>query len=494
MFIITSKSNPSATLPLAKLAEFKKNGFLLWWFAILFVTLTRIKFRAMKKKIYIFVMLLMVAINAMAGHVMVDGVFSDSKIYPGTTHTFQVYVPNQYDGSQAACLYVGLDGVLCGAPQVMDSLIAIGKMPVTIGVFLQPGVIKDTNGNVVRYNRSNEFDMPDATFASFLEKELLPLVEELKTADGRVIKLSHKGNDCMIFGLSSGGICAFNAAWHRPDLFARVFSGVGTFVAMRGGNDIQAIVRKHEPKPLRIFLQDGTQDVWNALFGHWYEGNRMLATALDFAGYDAAYDWSDCKHGVSQATRIFAQVMEWMWRDYPEPIKAGKTQNDLLSQLLPGDQSLWNWNVVNTNTGCGFREPAESAVYPDSSFVVKRHEGSNCLWQYTIAADGSLENGQRFYWLHSHDNSLLTIGDMEFDACGNLYVVTNAGLQILDQNGRVRGILSLPTTDPEVIKKSILSIHDGLILLAMTDGVIAMRQLNIEPAKMGVKPKSQGQG
>ncbi|MBQ0121445.1 MAG: hypothetical protein KBT13_10080 [Bacteroidales bacterium] len=437
------------------------------------------------------VAVVMCCVTAMAGHVMVDGVLGDSRIYPGTVHTYQVYVPQQYDGRQAACLYVGLDGVLCNAPQVMDSLITAGKMPVTIGVFLQPGLIKDAEGNVVRYNRSNEFDMPDATFATFLESELLPQVEGMATGDGRTVRLSVNANDRMIFGLSSGGICAFNAAWHRPDMFSRVFSGVGTFVAMRGGNDIQTIVRKHEPKPLRIFLQDGTQDVWNALFGHWYEGNRMLATALDFAGYDAAYDWSDCKHGVSQASKIFAQVMEWMWRDYPEPVKAGKTQNDLLAQLLPEGQSEWSWMVLDAPSE---HATAGDAVYPDSSFVVKRHEGSNCLWQYTIAPDGTLENGQRFYWLHSYDNSLLNVGGMEFDSQGNLYVITNAGLQILDQNGRVRGILSLPVTEPEIIEGTTLRIDEGMVSLVTPQGKLAQRKLNIQPAKQGVCPKSQGQG
>ena len=125
------------------------------------------------------------AFTVMASHTMIDGVLEQSTIYPGTVHTFQVYVPSQYDGKRPAALYVGLDGVLCNAPQVMDSLIAAGKMPVAIGVFLQPGVIKDKDGTVLRYNRCYEFDSTTGNFAAFLESELLPAVEQMKTSKGK---------------------------------------------------------------------------------------------------------------------------------------------------------------------------------------------------------------------------------------------------------------------------------------------------------------------
>ena len=410
-----------------------------------------------------------------------------TSLYPGTERDVEVYVPDAYDGRQPACLYVGLDGILCNAPNVMDSLIAAGKMPVTIGVFVQPGVIKDNAGNVLRYNRSNEFDMPTETFARFLEAELLPRVEQLTTAKGYRVKLSHRGSDAMIFGLSSGGIAAFTAAWHRPDLFSRVFSGVGTFVAMRGGNDLQAIVRKSEPRPLRIFLQDGTNDVWNPLFGHWYEGNRMLATALDFAGYDARYDWSDCYHGVKRASEIFPEVMEWMWHGWPEAPKCGTTQNNLLDTMLVAGSS-WQAQVRT------FAEPLEPcAIYPSSKIVVRPRRGGNCLWQYTIDENGNEQNGQPFYWLHSYDNSLLTVSAMEFDGAGNLWVVTNAGIQICDQNGRVRGILMLPdgVEAADVIK---IVITDGEIWIWSRKGIEYTRKLNVTAPTPFVTPKSQGQG
>ena len=126
---------------------------------------------------------LMMSMNAGAYEIIKFHLASSSGgYYPGTERDVEVYVPDAYDGRTPACLYVGLDGILCNAPNVMDSLIAACKMPVTIGVFVQPGVIKDKDGNVLRYNRSNEFDMPTETFARFLESELLPRVEQLTTA------------------------------------------------------------------------------------------------------------------------------------------------------------------------------------------------------------------------------------------------------------------------------------------------------------------------
>ena len=114
-----------------------------------------------------------IALNVAAGHTLIDGTLDKSDYYGGTTHAFQVYVPDQYDGKRPAALYVGLDGVLCHAPEVMDSLITAGKMPVTIGVFLQPGVVKANDGTVLRYNRCYEFDSTSGTFARFLEEEVL---------------------------------------------------------------------------------------------------------------------------------------------------------------------------------------------------------------------------------------------------------------------------------------------------------------------------------
>ena len=431
------------------------------------------------------------ALTLQARHALIDGCVVNSSIFPGTVHSFQVYVPEQYDGSQAAALYVGLDGVLCNAPAVMDSLIAAGKMPCTIGVFVQPGLVKDGDGNVVRYNRCFEFDFTTDALARFLEAELLPAVESM-TVNGDVpVRLSREPGDRMIFGLSSGGIAAFNAAWHRPDLFGKVFTGVGTFVAMRGGNDLQALVRKTEPLPLRVFVQDGSNDAWNPLFGHWYENNQLMASALEFAGCDVKCDWSDGGHNVKRATEIFADVMQWMWRDWPERPATGKTQNDFLQALLIDGQAGWT-----TSTGDDAARPYSSlppsAYYPDSTLMALAEPMlGNAVWQYVVHGN-KRECGEPFYWLHNDDNSRpVTVNAMAFDGGGNLWVVTGRmGIQICDQNGRVRAILRTPA---EASPVTAITIGDGTVTLH-TPAASYTRRFNVAAPVPGQRPKSQGQG
>ncbi len=426
-----------------------------------------------------------VMIRAAAGHVLIDGVLEQSTIYPGTVHTFQVYVPDQYNGKKEAALYVGLDGVLCNAPQVMDSLITAGKMPCTIGVFLQPGVIRDDEGTVLRYNRCYEFDSTNDLFARFLETEVLPAVEKMKTSRGKPIRLSRKPQDRMIMGLSSGGIAAFNTAWHRPDLFGKVFTGVGTFVAMRGGNDLQALVRKTEPHPLRIFIQDGSNDAWNPLFGHWYEGNQMLASALQFAGYDVQMDWSDGGHNVARSTEIFPQVMEWMWRDWPAAPVLGQTSNDFLQELFDAEDLGWE------RASEGMKgKPVTRIIYPDlTNIAMIPTTPGNTVWQYLLK-DNQPTCGEPFYWLHNDDSRPLDIQTITFDGNGNLWAVTNLGIQICDQNGRVRGILRMPRDIGPVNE---ITVSGGYIWL-LTDTYNWRRRLNVASPILGIRPPSQGQG
>lgn len=424
---------------------------------------------------------------------IIDGSISDSACYPETTHTFKVSVPEGYDPAQGACLYVGLDGILCGAPERIDSLMATEDIPPMIGVYLQPGIVYGPDGDVLRYNRSNEFDAPDGRFARFIETELLPAVKALRTASGQTIALRPGPENAMIFGLSSGGIAAFNAAWQRPDLFGKVYSGCGTFVPMRGADALQSLVRKSEPSPIKVYLQDGYSDTWNPLFGSWYEANRLLASALEFAGYDCGFDWAEGGHSVTRTSAIFPQVMKWMWADGDG---ARPTANATLAPILDGAGA---WEEIPAPATP--LQPQAMAVYPDSAHAAHRQGESNYLWQSLRRPDGSLYASQPFYWLHSMENRPLRIGGMAFDADGMLWVATDAGIQICDQNGRVRGIIALPlplrlaaidSREAPVLEGSVLTIAEGAIILS-TPSATYRRALRVSPAKPGTRPKSQGQ-
>ncbi len=268
--------------------------------------------------------------------------FDKSKIFPGTMRDYWVYVPRQYDPAKPACLYVGQDGIGFNAPAVFDELIAKKEMPITIGVFVMHGRVKAPSDQALdRFNRSYEYDGLGDNYARFLIEELLPEAEKKTTADGRAVKLSKDGNDRCIGGASSGAICAFTAAWERPDAFRRVFSAVGTYVGLRGGNVYPTLIRKYEPKPIRVFLEDGSGDL-NIYGGDWWIANQEMERALTFAGYEVNHAWGDGGHNGKHATQVFPDAMRWLWKDWPAPVKAGAGSPQLKDILLPGE----DWQLV----------------------------------------------------------------------------------------------------------------------------------------------------
>jgi sugar lactone lactonase YvrE/enterochelin esterase-like enzyme len=268
--------------------------------------------------------------------------FSDSKIFPGTVRDYWIYVPKQYDPAKPACVYVGQDGIGFNAPAVFDQLIAKKEMPITIGVFVMHGKVKAPSDQALdRFNRSYEYDGLGDAYARFLLEELLPDAEKQKTADGRAVRLSKDGNDRCIGGASSGAICAFTAAWERPDAFRRVFSAVGTYVGLRGGNNYPTLIRKTEPKPIRVFLQDGSKDL-NIYGGDWWMANQEMERALVFAGYEVNHAWGEGGHDGKHATQIFPDAMRWLWKDWPAPVKVGAGSPQLREILLPGE----DWKLV----------------------------------------------------------------------------------------------------------------------------------------------------
>ncbi len=275
--------------------------------------------------------------------------FDRSRIFPGTTRDYWVYVPAQYRPEKPACLYVNQDGVQWQAPTVFDNLILKGEMPVTVGVFVMHGRVKAADGNAAldRFNRSLEYDGLGDSYARFLLEELLPEVETKQASDGRVLRISKDGNDHAIGGSSSGAVAAFTAAWERPDAFSRVFSAIGTYVGLRGGDRYPTLIRKFEPKPIRVFLQGGSNDL-NIYGGDWWMANQMMERALTFAGYEVRHVWGEGGHNNNHGTALFPDAMRWLWQGWPAPVKSGASRNNTLNDLLiPGE----GWQLV----GEGYR-------------------------------------------------------------------------------------------------------------------------------------------
>lgn len=239
-----------------------------------------------------------------------------STLFPGTERDYWIYVPAQYNGSKPACLIVLQDGGgfvkengSFQAPTVFDNLIHAGEMPVTIGLFINPGVVPAAKeGQQARKNRSYEYDSLGDLYARFLLEEMIPEVQ-------KSYKISDNPEARALVGNSSGAICAFTVAWERPDAFRKVISHIGSFTNIRGGHVYPALIRKTVPKNLRVFLQDGENDLDN-LHGNWPLSNQDMAAALKFSGYDYQFVLGTGKHSGRHGGAIFPDTLRWLWRDW----------------------------------------------------------------------------------------------------------------------------------------------------------------------------------
>lgn len=345
--------------------------------------------------------------------------FEQSKIFPGTFREYWVYVPKQYDPAKPACVYVNQDGVQYNAPAVFDELIANKEMPVTIGVFVMHGRVKAPNDQALdRFNRSYEYDGLGDSYVRFLLEELLPEVEKKTTSDGRAIRLSKDGNDRCIGGASSGAICAFTAAWERPEAFSRVFSAIGTYVGLRGGNNYATLVRKYEPKAIRIFLEDGSNDL-NIYGGDWWMANQEMERSLTFAGYEVTHVWGEGGHNGEHATKLFPDAMRFLWKDWPAPVKAGKGSPQLQQLLIPGE----DWKLV----GEGYKFTEGPAVNGKGEVFFNDVPESKT---YRVGLDGKVS-----VFLTDTKN-----GDgQRFGPDGRLYSVAGGAEQIIAYDGEGKG-------------------------------------------------------
>jgi len=270
-----------------------------------------------------------------------------SKVFPGTQHTYWVYVPAQYDPSVPASLMIFQDGQAwkaedgdLRAQNVMDNLIYRREIPVMIGVFINPGRTPEQPEPTPRdwgdrtTNRPTEYNTPDDKYARVIVDELMPVLY-------REYNISKDPEQHGIGGASSGAIAAFAVAWERPNDFRKVLSVVGSFVNLRGGYVYPERVRAAEKKPLRVFLCDGRNDNRGVGRGgtydekrDWFFQNVRLMKALAQKGYDVNYTWGMNLHGQKFGGAILPEMMCWLWRDGP----VSTDRNDMVER--------------------GFREPA----------------------------------------------------------------------------------------------------------------------------------------
>ncbi|WP_437185202.1 SMP-30/gluconolactonase/LRE family protein [Planctomicrobium sp. SH668] len=481
-----------------------------------------------------------------------------SEIFPGTVRNYWVYVPKQYDPAKPACLLVVQDGIGVGnnwkIPTVLDNLIHKKEVPVQVAIFIEPGVVPAPHENAQpRFNRSFEYDGLGDRYARFLIEEIIPEVS-------KTYNISSDPNDRSIAGSSSGAICAFNVAWERPDQFRRVVSSIGTYVGLRGANEFPTLIRKTEAKPIRVFLEDGSNDL-NIYAGDWFNSNEGMLTALKYSNYDVKHFWGEGGHDSKTITVVLPDALRFIWHDYPAPVEtpappaasrtkilihgenwqevssghrftegpavnehgevffsdvpAGKVHkialdgtvstfvenspginglmfgpdgklygceggNQRIVRFLPdgtkeviAEQVSSNDLVVLANGSVYFTDPAKKRIWhissqgelkevdsgigfpngvivsPDQTLLTVADYTGRFTYSFQIQADGSLAYKQPYGWLHLKDAISGSHADgMTVDTDGLLYVCTNAGLQVLDQPGRVNLIIAPPQPGP----------------------------------------------
>jgi enterochelin esterase-like enzyme len=500
---------------------------------------------------------------------------ANSHVFPGTVRDCWVYVPKQYDGSALACVMVfqdggGFQGRNGGyrVPVVFDNLIHRKEMPVTVAVFANPGIVPaaDDKAALPRYNRSFEYDGLSNRYARFVLEELLP---EAQKRFG--VKLTDDPAGRALCGASSGGSCSFTAAWERPDAFGKVISFIGSFTDLHGAHNYATMVRKREPKPIRVFLQDGSNDQ-DIYAGSWFLANNDLAAALRFAGYDVKYVVGDGGHSGRHGGAILPDALRWLWRDYPgvaskvtadapppsrQPLRdilvagagwedAGPAPSGGPAADGPGDVR-YTFDARRRRIVVGGREvaggvrtaptslvvshagvlfwadgadgrlwtaPADGegkprplpgvpadvprfgsvALTPDQTLLVaapRPDAPARWAWSGRLTPDGGSADWQPYFDLFTpHGAETAGVRGLVYDDKGWLYAATPAGIQVLDQAGRVNGILAPPpVSEPPA---SLAFAGEGRAFLhCVAGGRLWRRKLNARgahPADVPLRP------
>ena len=242
-------------------------------------------------------------------------VWNQSEIFSGSERDYWIYVPKQYKPDEPAALMVFQDGgeflddeVMITTP-VLDNLIHSKDIPVMIAVFVNPGSYPGEKmpSNIAYQPRQIEYDTQGDRYARLLLEEILPQVS-------KQYAISLEPEQRAIVGISSGAMAAWNVAWERPDQFRKVISFIGSFTDIHGGHNAAYRVRKEPAKPIRIFLQSGSNE-HNLEFGDWELANKTMASALAFSNYDYRFVFGNGRHDWKHACAVFPDALRWLWRD-----------------------------------------------------------------------------------------------------------------------------------------------------------------------------------
>jgi enterochelin esterase family protein len=268
-----------------------------------------------------------------------------SKIYDGMKYDYWTYASAGVDPNVPAALMVWQDGQNLESEfggirltTVTDNLVQQGLLPPIVHVMIAPGTSPD--GKAMR---SIEYDTVSDHYARFLMEEVLPDVE-------KTYKLRQDAYSRAIAGESSGGICAFSAAWFMPDKFSRVHSAVGSFTSIQwrskenidGGNVYPFMVRKDPKRNIRMWMSDGADDLENN-HGSWPMQAIQMANSLKFRDYDFHFRFGTAAHGGAQAALDLPESLMWLWRDYDPK----KTSQDFTMDPAETDKPFFRVNTLN---------------------------------------------------------------------------------------------------------------------------------------------------
>jgi enterochelin esterase-like enzyme len=267
-----------------------------------------------------------------------------SKIYPGVKANMWYYVPAQWDGATPLAVQVWGDGQQFTGPrpgqwrilETLDNLTAQKRMPLMVSIFVQAGTGPERN------QRSIEYDTVNDAYLHRLLDEIFPVV-------AAHVKMRTDGYSRAIQGLSSGAIMAFNAAFDKPEEFSRVLSWIGSYTALQrsaahpeGGGEYPTMVRREAKRNIRVWLQDGSNDLDNTA-GNWPAANIGMANALRFKGYDYHFSFGVGEHSDAHGAAELPEALTWLWRDYDPAKTSQEFQQD------PAEKDQPAWRVVQLN-------------------------------------------------------------------------------------------------------------------------------------------------